>query len=260
METSTALLTLCAIHRSPVNSPHKGQWRGALMFSLICTWTNDWVNNRDHDMIFVKMTASSAASDDNFIKTTRLLFQWRWMHSNTVTKQVLIHSCPRFYSFCLINVVVNFQKLPTATDLYACILKRLTVNNRHDDVIKWKHFPRHWPFVRGIHRSPVNSPQKGQWRVALVFSLICAWTNGWVNIRDVGDLRRHGAYYDVIIMDVTFFEVMDVIAKLRTLHVMTTQSYGPSFESNGFHRVFIPLSFHYLDNCDTWNLPSIAIN
>ena len=30
----------------------------------------------------------------------------------------------------------------------------------HDDVIKWKHFPRHGPFVRGIHRSPVNSPQK----------------------------------------------------------------------------------------------------
>ena len=43
-----------------------------------------------------------------------------------------------------------------------------------DDVIKWKHFPRHWPFVRGIHRSPVTSPHKGQWRGALVFSLICA--------------------------------------------------------------------------------------
>ena len=28
----------------------------------------------------------------------------------------------------------------------------------HDDVMKWKHFPRYWPFVRGIHRSPVNSP------------------------------------------------------------------------------------------------------
>ena len=39
----------------------------------------------------------------------------------------------------------------------------------HDDVIKWKHFPRYWPFVRGIHRSPVNSPHKGQWRGALVF-------------------------------------------------------------------------------------------
>ena len=39
----------------------------------------------------------------------------------------------------------------------------------HDDVIKWKHFPRYWPFARGIHRSPVNSPHKGQWRGALVF-------------------------------------------------------------------------------------------
>ena len=40
----------------------------------------------------------------------------------------------------------------------------------HDDVIKWKHIPRYWPFVRGIHRSPVNSPHKGQWRKALMFS------------------------------------------------------------------------------------------
>ena len=32
----------------------------------------------------------------------------------------------------------------------------------HDDVIKWKHFPRYWPFVRLIHRSPVYFPHKGQ--------------------------------------------------------------------------------------------------
>ena len=44
----------------------------------------------------------------------------------------------------------------------------------HDDVINWKHFPHHWPFVREIHRSPVNSPHKGQWRGAFMFSLICA--------------------------------------------------------------------------------------
>ena len=49
----------------------------------------------------------------------------------------------------------------------------------HDDVIKWKHFPRHWSFTRGIHLSLVYSPHKGQWRGALMFSLICAWTNGW---------------------------------------------------------------------------------
>ena len=43
----------------------------------------------------------------------------------------------------------------------------------HDDVIKWKHFPRYWPFLRGSHRSPMNFPHKGQWRRALMFSLIC---------------------------------------------------------------------------------------
>ena len=44
----------------------------------------------------------------------------------------------------------------------------------HDDVIKWKHFPHYWLFVQGIHLSLVNSPHKGQWRGALMFSLVCA--------------------------------------------------------------------------------------
>ena len=62
-----------------------------------------------------------------------------------------------------------------------------------------EHFRRYWPFVQEIHRSPVYSPQKGQWRGALMFSLICAWINGWVNNRKGGDLRRHRAHYDVIV-------------------------------------------------------------
>ena len=73
----------------------------------------------------------------------------------------------------------------------------------HDDVIKWKHFPRYSPFVRGIHRSPVNNPHKGQWRWALMFSLICARINGWVKTREAGDLRWHRAHYDVIVMTCT---------------------------------------------------------
>ena len=60
----------------------------------------------------------------------------------------------------------------------------------HDDVIKWKHSPRYWPFVRGIHRSP------------LMFSLICTWTHGYVNNRDAGDLRRHRAHYDVTVITI----------------------------------------------------------
>ena len=71
-------------------------------------------------------------------------------------------------------------------------------NAKHDDVIKWKHFPRYWPFVRGIQWSPVNSPHKGQWRGALIF--FCVWINGWVNNREAGDLRRYRAHYDVTVM------------------------------------------------------------
>ena len=71
--------------------------------------------------------------------------------------------------------------------------------------IWWRHqienvFGRYWPFVKGIHRSPVDSPHKSQWRRALKFSLICAWTNDWANDRDAGDLRRHRPYYDVTVM------------------------------------------------------------
>ena len=53
-------------------------------------------------------------------------------------------------------------------------------------------FPRYWPFVRGIHRSPVNSPHKGQWRGALMFLWSASWINGWANNRET--------HYDVIVM------------------------------------------------------------
>ena len=33
-----------------------------------------------------------------------------------------------------------------------------------------EHFPRYWHFVSGIHRLPVDSVHKGQWRRALCFS------------------------------------------------------------------------------------------
>ena len=80
-----------------------------------------------------------------------------------------------------------------------------------------KQLPHYWPFVRGIHRSLVNSPHKGQWREALMFSLIWAWTNGWVNNRNAGDLRRHCAYHDVTIMKMT---------RKCSLHGLTFWSYS----------------------------------
>ena len=71
----------------------------------------------------------------------------------------------------------------------------------HDAVLKWKHFSCYWPFVRGIYRSPMNAPYKGQWRGDLILSLICVWINGWVNHHEAGDLRRYRAHYDVTVMN-----------------------------------------------------------
>ena len=71
---------------------------------------------------------------------------------------------------------------------------------KYDDVIKWKHFPRYWPIVRGIHRSPMDSPHKSPRRRALMLSLLCTWTNGSASNRNPGGLRRHCAHYDVIVM------------------------------------------------------------
>ena len=72
----------------------------------------------------------------------------------------------------------------------------------HDDIIKWKHFPHHWPILRGIHQWPVDSPHKhkGQCRGALMFSLTFAWTNGWASNWDACDLRCHLDHYVVTVM------------------------------------------------------------
>ena len=75
------------------------------------------------------------------------------------------------------------------------------MTSSNENVTEWK---RYWPYVRGIHRSPVNSPHKGQWRGASMFSLICVWINGWVNNREAGDLRHHCGRYDVIVILSTY--------------------------------------------------------
>ena len=101
----------------------------------------------------------------------------------------------------VVSIVRNLEKIDRIIMAPHCILHynhgtNYTCEVDHDDVIKWKHFPHYWPFMRGIHRDQ----HKGQWRGALMFSLICAWINGWVNNHEAGDLRCHRAHYDVIVM------------------------------------------------------------
>ena len=67
----------------------------------------------------------------------------------------------------------------------------------------------------GKHRSPVDSPHKGQWRGALMFSLLCTWTNGWVNSRDAGDLRRHRAHDDFTVMIPVLFQCRAMIRNTK---------------------------------------------
>ena len=62
----------------------------------------------------------------------------------------------------------------------------------------------------------VNSTHRGQWRGALVFSLICAWINGWVNNREADDLRRHRGHYDVNIMTIGAIMAWGAIRSLST--------------------------------------------
>ena len=105
---------------------------------------------------------------------------WYWMwvvlceyqHLNLVKLQVY------FYIFKLANSISN-------------PFFNICINRAYDDVIKRKHHPRYWIFVRGIHRSRVNSHHKGQ------------WINGWVNGREAGDLRRHRAHFSVIVMPIS---------------------------------------------------------
>ena len=109
----------------------------------------------------------------------------------------LLKNFPPVHIFSWFYTIVN----PPLT----CWISRSYLITKYYYVINWKHFPRYWPFVRGIHRSPVNSPHKDQWLRALVFSLICAWINGWVNNREAGDLRRHRAHNDTIVMKMAIY-------------------------------------------------------
>ena len=132
----------------------------------------------------------------------------RWRipsHFNVIhTGSEFCHHCACRYLLSRYNADHNLGHfVKVSFDIYyfdqaPCNQMRVILN--HGDVMKWKHFPRYWSFVRGIHRSPVNSPHKGQWRGTLMFSLICSWINGWVSNREAGDLRRHRAHYDVIVM------------------------------------------------------------
>ena len=115
--------------------------------------------------------------------------QWIW----NVT--ALQHWCP---VISLTSLLENSRSSTCFQMSFSVLPKMYMYIDRHDDVMKWKHFPRYWSFVRRIHRGHRWILRTNdQWRGALIFSLI----NGWVNNREAGDLRRYRAHYDVTVME-----------------------------------------------------------
>ena len=80
--------------------------------------------------------------------------------------------------------------------IYRAGIWRLTTSWRH----QMETFSALVAICAGNSPVPGEFPNKGQWRGALMFTLICVWINGWVNNREAGDLRRYRAHYDVTVM------------------------------------------------------------
>ena len=137
-------------------------------------------------------------------------------------------------------------------------------------------FPRYWPFVRGIHRSTVNSPHKGQWRRALMFPLICDWINGWVNNREAGDLRRYCVHCDAIVMIHKIFsnrlgtpEIFHLyfpvgghlwLCPLIWLNTLKPRQNGHDFADDIFKCIFLNENVLILMKCSLMFVPKGPIN
>ena len=88
-----------------------------------------------------------------------------------------------------------YQYFQTAYN-FKVIIGNTRIEKVHDDVIKWKHFPRYWSIVRGLNRSPVNSPP--QRPVTRSFDVF--FDLRLKKTLEAGDLRRHRGHYDVKVM------------------------------------------------------------
>ena len=171
-----------------------------LMLFLIWAWTNVWENNRDAGDLRRHLTHYGVTVMWVLKRRARMIASLL-RHASARKQIVGLHHGLKLIPLKVLrrlwkNDLALLFIMISSSYIAPCPTELLL----HDDVIKWKHFPCYWTFVRGIHRSPVNSPHKGQWRGPLMFSLTYAWINGWVNNHEAGHLRRHRAHYDVIVM------------------------------------------------------------
>ena len=210
METFSALLALC-VGNSPVTGEFPEQRPVTRTFdvSLICAWTNTWANNGDagdlrrhrahYDVIVVQFVLLIGACRSSCCDHVP-----RWMSrslggikSSLVKLIAWCRQATRHYlNQCRPGSIVPYDVICGHSEL-------MKVLSDDEVLLKesswWRHQMETFSALLAICAGPVNSPQKGQWRGALMYSLICVWINGWVNNRKAGDLRRYRAHYDVIV-------------------------------------------------------------
>ena len=193
-------------------------WVRSLACALPCKITPNATEVSKKDMGKIYRYLTTVKRHDDVIKS----LQWRHNEHDCVSNHQPRH--------CLLNRLFGRRSKKTsklrATGL--CVgnspgtgeFPAQRASNAENVSIWWRHhvetFPCHWLFVRGNRWSPVDSPHKGQWRGALMFPLICAWTDGWANNRDVGYLRRHGAHYDVTVTTNTSAYFLECIVRSDT--------------------------------------------
>ena len=150
-----------------------------------------------------------------------LKFRNIWYHVDVMTWKRLPHYCsltgrgisnivfpskqpamPRFKATGVLNQQWNYFMI---LYIHICSQVQLIVDNMITSSNE--------PFQRGIHQSRMNSSHKGQWGGAMMVSLICAYINCWVNNREAGDLRRHRAHYDVIVMKLALSTRQDITCR-----------------------------------------------
>ena len=143
-----------------------------------------------------------------------LLFPLAWILCKNLYPRNLITpqwSTRLLYYRMVVGLSVNCDTLPVIGWCYQCMIGRCKTfasnairlcldccSNMMTSCFRvtgplYREFTGHWWI----------SPYKGQWREALMCSLICPWVHGWINNREAGDLRRHRAHYDVTVMNPT---------------------------------------------------------
>ena len=130
---------------------------------VLCTWISDWgIYSPNVLEIIVGVLQAFATRISIFRFDLKSIYRFyrydlilpTWMHVDMI--ELLFTSYNQEFGFLSVNTGVYHKPL-SSSDMTChfqwCLIYTDRTSIPHDDVIKWKHFPRNWPFVRGIHRS-----------------------------------------------------------------------------------------------------------